>query len=287
MSEDPEEKIAFVSSTGSSSLPLRVCSATCRLSNNPLSLREIVKLAVCVLILQTICAGGLAISRSETSILIWLCIFQVFTKCILYTFMYINLLSGGWGSSNSRFWCDIKIMYVRGFNTIRSITDMASFTLYLWITMLILEVDSELTAVLLPLLAVIAEWQAGLSENQLQDDVNVADKFITDENLLSLEGLHWCQSQKKDPRTVTVPFVAHCLIKTYVFTGLLISGRRGETSLIFGIPIVGLIVFYTYIVTLTLDFMYIKRFQTFCQIELYKTILDLIFPGIIVAFSLV
>ena len=287
MSEDPEEKIAFVSSTGSSSLPLRVCSATCRLSNNPLSLREIVKLAVCVLILQTICAGGLAISRSETSLLIWLCIGQVFTKCILYTFMYINLLSGGWGSSKSRFWCDIKIMYVRGFNTIRSITDMASFTLYLWITMLILEVDSELTAALLPLLAVIAEWQAGLSENQLQDDVNVADKFITDENLLSLEGLHWCQSQKKDPRTVTVPFVAHCLIKTYVFTCLLISGRRGETSLIFGIPIVGLIVFYTYIATLTLDFMYIKRFQTFCQIELYKIIIDLIFPGIIVAFSLV
>ena len=287
MTEDPEEKIAFVSPTGSLSLPLRVCSATCRISNNPLSLREMVKLAVCVLIIQFICAGGLAISRSETSLLIWLCIGQVFTKCILYTFMYINLLSGGWGSSKSRFWCDIKIMYVRGFNTIRSITDMASFTLYLWITMLVLEVDSELTAALLPLLAILAEWQAGLSENQLQDDVNVTDKFITEDNVLSLEGLHYQQVQKKDPRPVTVPFMAHCLIKTYVFTSLLIIGRRGETPLIFGIPIVGLIVFYTYIATLTLDFMYIKRFQTFCQVELYKIIIDMIFPGVIVAFSLV
>ena len=199
--EDLESKTDLVSDEPMSHAPLTFCSLVFRLKRDRLALRELVKFAAAIMCVQLICATGILFMRppvANVTLGRYFVVLSMVPICILYIFVYANIVTGPWGSEKSRFWCDIKIMYVRGFNTIRSITDMASFTLYLWITMLALEVDSELTVVLLPLLAILAEWQAGLSENQLQDDVNVTDKFITEDNLLSLEGLHWCQTQKKD-----------------------------------------------------------------------------------------
>jgi len=152
----------------------------------------------------------------------------------------------------------------------------------------VLDIDSQTTMALLPLVVVIAEWQAGCYENKNQYDVKAFDKFTKEDGkILCLESLHYFQSQKKDQGPLATPFFINGVVKTYVVTCLLGSCHQLQPGLAFGIPIIVAIVAYTYILPLTLDLVYIKSELTFCQLEIYRTLLDITLPLLIVAFTLV
>ena len=284
--EDPEEKTSFTTSENTS-LPLQICSTTIRITKNTLTMQDLIKTTLCIVSLQFICTLATALAKGEKTLLAWVIVCQLLPQVGLYGFMHANLMSGGWGAPDSRFWCDVKIMYVRGFNTIRTISRMASFSISLWLMAIVLQINNMTTMALLPLLAIISEWQSGLSENQNQYDVKAFDKFTKDDETLCLESLNYFQSQKNEQGKLTTSFIVNCLMKTYTITCLLGTWPRTETEMVFGIPIIVTIVFYSFIVPLILDLIYIKSGLTFCQVELYRMIMDITLPFVIVIFSLV
>jgi len=285
--EDPEEKKSFTT-TEITKLPLQICSATIRITTTSLSMQDLIKTTLCIILLQFICALATTLARGGESTIAWVVVGQLLPQLGLYGFMYANLISNGWGAPDSRFWCDVKIMYVRGFNTIRTISRMASFSIHLWLMAIVLRINNTTTMALLPLLAIISEWQAGLSENKNQYDVKAFDKFTKDDDqTLCLESLNYFQSQKNEQGKLTTSFIVNCLMKTYIITCLLLTWPHTETELVFGVPIIVSIVFYTFILPLILDLVYIKAGLTFCQVELYRMIMDIVIPFIVFLFSLV
>ena len=285
--EDPEEKKSF---TGSeiTTLPLKICSSTIRITKNTLSMQDLIKTTLCIISLQFICTLAMTLSRGGKTTYSWVVVCQMLPQLGLYIFMYANLFSGGWGAPDSRFWCDVKIMYVRGFNTIRTISRMVSFSINLWLMAIVLQINNTTTMALLPLLAIVSEWQAGLSENKNQYDIKAFDKFTKDDDqTLCLESLNYFQSQKNEQGKLTTSFIVNCLMKTYIITCLLVTWPYTETEMTFGIPIIVTSVLYTFIVPVILDLVYIKSGLTFCQVELYRMIMDIILPFVIVLFSLV
>ena len=251
-------------------------------------MQDLIKTTLCIISLQFICTLAMTLSRGGKTTYSWVVACQMLPQLGLYIFMYANLFSGGWGAADSRFWCDVKIMYVRGFNTIRTISRMVSFSISLWLMAIILQINNTTTMALLPLLAIISEWQAGLSENQNQYDIKSFDKFTKDDDqTLCLESLNYFQSQKNERGKLTTSFVVNCLMKTYIITSLLMTWPSTETEMAFGIPIIVTIVLYTFIVPVILDLCYVKSGLTFCQVELYRMVMDIILPFVVVLFSLV
>jgi hypothetical protein len=283
--EDPEEKTLFVLKEESQSQPIYVCYTTCRPTSTILSMNEVIKISLCVTTLQAILALAFSFSRDDT---LWIATFLLFPQVFLYLFMYTNLLSGGWGAPDSRFWCDVKIMYVRGFNTIRTITRMFSLSLGLWLIAAILTIDNNTTIVLIPLLAIISEWQSELSENKNQYDIKGFDKFTKEDDItLCMETLHHFQLQRKEKGNLISSFFISAFIKIYIITCLFATWTGTELTKTFSIPIVVVTVLYICVLPIILDLIYIKSFITFCQLEIYRIIIDVTLPCIIMVFSLV
>ena len=268
-------------------IPLTCFGATIRVSDKPLILSDLIKIATCVIFLEFVIIVGLSMAGTNSDYTL-LCISQIFCKSTFYIIVYTNLLSGGWGAQDTRFWCDIKIMFVRGFNTIRTIWNMISSVLNLWIVAIILDLDTPATLAFIAPLAILAEWQSGLAENLSQEDVKVFDKFLTSAGQLNLESLHYHQMQtNRDSSKNSQPFVISTCLKIYMITCLLSFPKWQHTAGVFGVPIVMTIVAGVYIIPLAIELAYIKKIRTFCQIEIYRTILDMAVPVIIAAFSLV
>ena len=286
--EDPEaqQKKTVVESTEINEIPLTMCSTICRLSSTPLSMRELVRTVFSIMMLEFICILGIYFMRNKSSWPLTLGILQMLPVVVLYLSMYINIVTGGWGASNSRFWCDVKIMYARGFNTIRSCTSFVSRSICFYFIAILLDNRSLSTSLLLPLLAVLAEWQVGLSENKNQYDIKVFDKFMKN-GQLCLESLQHFQSQHPSKTTYFVPFLATLVIKTYVITTLLLSWTHNSSEFAFGIPLVCILIFYVWCAPLLLDLMYLKSALTFCQLELARMLLDITIPVIVACFALV
>lgn len=284
--EDPEEKNSFVDSSEIHETPLTICSTKCRFGPSSLTMHQLIKTVFSIVTLEFICILAVYFMRGLDNWPVLLGAIQMIPVMILYLCMYLNLVMGGWGAANSRFWCDVKIMYARGFNTIRTITLFFSRTFCFWFIAIILQEQNILNMLLLPILAFIAEWQVGLSENKNQYDVKVHDKFMKG-NLLCLESLHYFQLQSKDQKNILQPFLASFVVKTYVITSILLSGSPDNSSFVFGTPLVFILVLYVWCIPLILDFMYLKSSLTFCQLELYRMVVDIILPSVIACFALV
>jgi hypothetical protein len=284
--EDPEEKNSFVDSSEIHETPLTICSSICRFGQTYLTMHQLIKTVFSIVMLEFICILAIYFMRSLDTWPVILGVLQMAPMVILYLCMYLNLVMGGWGASNSRFWCDVKIMYARGFNTIRTITLFFSRTFCFWFIAIILQEQNTLNMLLLPILAFISEWQGGLSENKNQYDVKVHDKFMKGEHLC-LESLHYFQLQSKEQKNKLQPFLASFVIKTYVITCILLSGAPNNLEFVFGTPLVFILVLYVWCIPLIMDFMYLKSSLTFCQLELYRMIIDIIMPLVIACFALV
>ena len=84
-------------------------------------------------------------------------------------------------------------------------------------------------------------------------------------------------------------FVIAFVAKLYTVTCVFITSV-GEPSVpgpVFQIPIIIMITLYSILMPTLLDFIYFKSMATFCQVEIIRTVSDVVFPFLVVMFSLV
>jgi hypothetical protein len=270
------------------SIGLSVCNIVCKFKREKLTLSEVSYIGSCVLTLQLICGTGIVFMPGISIHTFQYCaLYGLIPLTVLYCSIYANLFMGGWGNPNGKFWCDAKIMYVRGFNTLRTIINFVNTPIYIIYFANIFGVIDWLTLFLLGFTMFLAEWQNDISENQNQYDVKAYDKFINQEdNSLCLETLHDHQASHKGQRIWT-PFIVYCAIKTIILTCIIIQWDHSDVGQTFGIPVAVLIVIYIFIAPLTLNFFYMKSHFTFSQLELYRIAIDVCLPFLIFIFTLV
>lgn len=282
--EDLESKNTLMTEEAISSTPLSICNLIFRLkSDQRLTMHDLCKCASAILSLQIICLVAIRFMRTNAY---WLPVIAILPTCLLYVIMYLNLLTGPWGSENSRFWCDVKIMYVRGYNTIRTVTRMFSISLFFIFMNHLLGHTQTLVTLLLILIMVVIEWQSGLAENVNQYDIKAFDKFM-DGDKLCLESLHFFQLQKKSENAHWMSFIIAFVVKLYTVTCIFITANNTIPGPVFQVPIVITITLYSILLPTLLDFIYLKSMATFCQVEIMRTVFDTVFPFLVVVFSLV
>ena len=287
--EDPETKSTLVGDNEQTKMAINIFKIPCRLQNHSLKVHEIPRLCTVVLCMVGICGLVTLFMREPVSFnefnMRMIPVVVVFISCIQYSIVYLNLAMGGWGAANSRFWCDIKIMFVRGFNTVRTLGHFLSSTLLFIV--LAFTFGSEASILYISLLVIIAEWQTGIAENQNQYDQTIHEKFTNEKGELCLELLQLYQFTHPSTTVVWSPFVIACSIKTYVITCILVMSHTEFEWLTFSTPISVCIILWGYILPSFLNFVYLKNAFTFCQLELYRTVSDAIFLPLIMMFSLV
>ena len=288
--EDIESKKTLIIEEETTSQPIKCCNFVCRLQESELCLYELPRLCAVLSVVKLLCAISVlfmrpTVTKYQINIRI-LPVFALFASTVGYIATFANLKMGGWGSHDSRFWCDVKIMYVRGFNTVRIIIQMLTKSILFVFLVLMLNIDNPITVNCFVVLAVVlAEWQAGVAENQNQYDVKMYEKFVKD-GLLSIEMLHFFQKRHPKKHSTLAPFFLHVGILTYIVTIVLVDGTF-DPGLVFAMPIVVSIAMYIYILPVVLQMMYYKNVCTFCQMEVYKMSVDMIVLPIIVMFTLV
>jgi len=287
--EDPETKSTLVGDNVQTKMGVNIFKIPCRLQNDSLKVHEIPRLCTVVLCMVGLCGLVTLFMREPTSLngfnMRIIPVSVIFITCVQYGIVYMNLAMGGWGAENSRFWCDVKIMFVRGFNTVRTLGQFLSSTLLF--IMLAFTFGSEASIMYISLLVIIAEWQTGIVENQNQYDQAIHDKFINEKGELCLESLQLYQFNHPSNTVVWSPFVIACSIKTYVITCILVMSDIEFERWTFSTPISVCIILWGYIIPSFLNFTYLKNAFTFCQLELYRTVSDAIFLPLIMMFSLV
>jgi len=287
--EDPETKSIMVGDNEQTKMGVSIFKIACRLQNDSLKVHEITRLCTVVLCMVGICGLVTLFMREPINSngfnMRMIPVAVVFISCIQYGIVYLNLTMGGWGAENSRFWCDVKIMFVRGFNTVRTLGYFLSNTLLFII--LAFTFGSEASILYISLLVIIAEWQTGIVENQNQYDQVIHEKFTNEKGELCLESLQLYQFNHPSSIVVWSPFVIACSIKTYVITCILVMSHTEFERWTFSTPISVCIILWGYIIPSFLNFTYLKNALTFCQLELYRTVSDVVFLPLIMMFSLV
>lgn len=281
--EDPQETIEIP--------PIKCCFIPFRIRRSRLALREISQL--CALILSILCIISTCVIYIRTPILYSntdiRCL--ALTACLIvfiqHLLTFLNLLTNGWGSSKGQFWCDVKIMFVRGFNTIRTMTRFASVTvLYIQLSFL-LGCSNTSSLMLLVSVSIMAEFQSGIAENQNQYDIQTQEKFISEDNFLELEDVH--QYQKEHPLTNIkfTPIFLYGFLNAYITTTLVINRSDMDSHIFFETPVIILIIFFNVILPICTHVYYLKALCTFCELEIYRSICDTILLTLIILFTLV
>ena len=287
--EDPETKSTLVGDSGQKKMGVTICKIPCRLHNDSLKVHEISRLCTVVLCMVGICGLVTLFMREPVRYngfnMRIIPVAVIFISCIQYGLVYLNLIMGGWGAANSRFWCDVKIMFVRGFNTIRTLGQFLSNTLLFILFAFTFGLETSLPYI--SLLIIIAEWQTGIAENQNQYDQTIHEKFTNEKGELCLESLQQYQFTHPSTTVVWSPFVIACCIKTYIITCIMTLTQADNERLTFSTPIIVCIILWSHIIPSFLNFSYLKNAFTFCQLELYRTISDALFLPLIMMFSLV
>lgn len=202
----------------------------------------------------------------ETRFLVLLC---SLLTLIQHGCIYANLLSNGWGNDKGKFWCDVKIMIVRGFNTIRTTLRLVITPLLFVIYAMELQVTEPLTILFCTMLAIISELQTGLSENQNQYDISTETKFVDTNNQLLLEPLHQFQKEHVLQRVTFTPLVTGAVIQFVLITSL---GFFGQTKT----PTAPIIIIIYLTLLLLMAGLYLRRKWTFVEYGIYRSIVDII-----------
>lgn len=286
--EDPETKSTLVGDNEQTKMSVTIFKIPCRIQNDSLQLHEIPRLCTVVLCMMGLCGLVTLFMREPVNYsgfnMRIIPVVTVFVSSVQYGIVYLNLTMGGWGAANSRFWCDVKIMFVRGFNTVRTLGHFLSSTLLFMVLAFTFNLGDSIPYI--SLLIIMSEWQTAIVENQNQYDQTMHEKFTNDKGELCLESLQLYQFKHPSTTVVWSPFVIACSIKTYVISCILVMSHRVE-QWTFSTPIIICIILWSYILPSFLNFTYLKNAITFCQLELYRSISDLIFLSLIMMFSLV
>jgi len=274
--------------TAPTSSKLSVCGIVCNLKRDKLTLTEASYVGMIIISIQLITGIGLVFLPGIDIEYVQYCALIGFIPLgVLYGCIYLNLVMGGWGDPNGKFWCDVKIMYVRGFNTLRSVVHFVNIPLYMVYLSSIFGIKDWFMIFLIGFTMFLAEWQNDISENQNQYDVKVFDKFINqDDNSLCLETLHEHQTSQTSSNVWT-PFMVYCAIKLIVLTGIFVHWDHQSIDQTFGIPVAVLIVCYTFLIPVILNFLYMKNQVTFCKLEICRIANDITVPFLIFIFTLV
>ena len=288
--EDIEENDSLVRPTEVASTPIHIFgSLGCRIKQDTLKLREIQRLSAILLSTFSICACSVLFMRDPIIKfgwnIRWIPLIALFVKALMYIVKFINVYTGGWGAADGRFWCDVRIMYVRGFNTVRTIFDWWSSCALFTLLVVFMQIESSLLFILM--LVVVAGWHSGLTENQNQYDIKFQDKFIDTDDYLCLETLHGYQQQHPHDKVMWIPFIIANFLKTYVLTCMFIYSPDIEHYFVFALPIVVLIVLKVFLLPCFLEFIYYKQMITFCKLEIFRILLDCTVLPLIVMFTLV
>lgn len=287
---DIEENNSLVGTPEIKSIPVRICGLfNCRIKQASLKLGELHRLAAVFLSVVSICACSVLFMRKPVPKfginMRWTSVMALFITTIMYVLKFTNIYMGGWGAADSRFWCDVRIMYVRGFNTVRTIFDWLSASFLFSLLIISMGLESSLLFILL--LVMIATWQAGLAENQNQYSIKFQDKFTDNNGVLCVETLHCYQQQHAVEKVMWVPFIIANVIKTYTLTCMIFYSTSFVQDFIFVAPIIILITIRVYLLPCFLDFVYYKQMITFCTLEVYRILSDCIVLPLIVLFTLV
>lgn len=271
--------------------PIQICRLTFRLRQPRLVMRELTQL--CALVLTLLIVVGICIIYSRPSSaydgfdIRWLTMAACLSLWVQHSCTFINLRSAGWGSASGQFWCDVKIMMVRGFNTIRTVSRMVSVPVLSVQMAYLLGCSCPSTLMLLAMLALLGEYQAGISENQNQYDVQTHDKFVSDENCLLLEQVHKYQSEHPLAKVKHTPFVLHAVLNLYMVTCLMMFKQVVPQPIFFATPVVVLLMMYTVCIPIMTQLLYLKGVWTFCELHLYRSISDVGLMVLLTLFTLI
>lgn len=285
--EDPESKETTPINTPSQNTPLLIFGRTCTLQNDTLTLRDLHRLCTLVLILSSVCGTVICYQRDSIGRyfnLRWLPVLVAVVTSLMYSLKYVNNYMGGWGTSQGKFWCDVKIMYVRGFNTVRTVSRFINMCLLFTLVCHLLTLEASTTFTCL--LMIIGEWQAGVLENQNQYDIRFQDKFVDADDHLSLPALHAYQTSHPAEHINWTAFFIQGIIELLTLTFVFVAAHL-QTELIFAVPVIVCVIMWSFLVPVMLNFAYLKQTITFCQLEIYRMIADIVILPITVMFALV
>lgn len=264
-------------------------SVKCRINEDTLKLQELHRLTAVFLSVFSICSCSVTFMRSPVSKyglnIRWMPVVALFITTSMYILKFANVKMGGWGAADSRFWCDVRIMYVRGFNTVRTIVNWISSSVVFSMLTLLMGVESSVLFILM--LNIVADWQAGMSENQNQYNIKFQDRFMDEKEQLCLESLHHYHKQHTLEKIAWTPFVLAYFLKTYLLSCMIFYSDGISSEFIFAIPMVVLIVTWVFLIPCFLNFVYLKQVITFCNLEMYRILADCVMPTLLVMFTLV
>jgi hypothetical protein len=288
--EDIESTDSFVQPTETKSSKIRIFgSVGCRIKEDTLKLHELHRLTAILLSVVSICSCSITFMRSPVSKyglnIRWLPVVALFITTGMYILKFANVKMGGWGASDSRFWCDVRIMYVRGFNTVRTIFNWMSSSVVFSMLTLLMGIESSILFILM--LNIIADWQAGMSENQNQYDIKFQDRFSDDNEQLCLESLHYYQKQHALEKITWTPFTIACCLKIYLMSCMIFYSDGISSDFVFAVPMTVLIVLWVFLIPCFLNFVYFKQAITFANLEIYRILSDCVVPPLLVMFTLV
>jgi len=133
---------------------------------------------------------------------------------------------------------------------------------------------------------IIGEWQAGVLENQNQYDIRFQDKFVDADDHLSLPALHAYQASHSTEHINWTAFFIQGIIELLTLTFVFVAAHL-QTELIFAVPVIVCVIMWSFLVPTMLNFAYLKQTITFCQLEIYRMIADIVILPITVMFALV
>lgn len=285
--EDPEAQDTTPMTTQPTHVQLLIFGRPCKMQNDTLTLREVHRLCALVLLLSSVCSTAICYQRDavgKTFNIRWLPVAATGVMSLMYTLQYANNYMGGWGAADGKFWCDVKIMYVRGFNTIRTVFRFINACILFTCVCQLLSVESSTAFVCL--LMILCEWQAGVSENVNQYDIRFQDKFVDTDGCLSLESLHSYQASHCNDNVSWSSFTVHCAIQVSTLTFVII-GARLQTELVLAVPVIACIILWAFLWPAMLHFAYLKHTCTFTQLEIYRMVGDVAILSLTAMFSLV
>jgi hypothetical protein len=287
---DIESSDSLVRPTETKSSIIRVFgSLDCRIKEDTLKLRELHRLTAILLSVFSICSCSITFMRSPVSKyglnIRWLPVTALFITTGMYILKFANVKMGGWGAADSRFWCDVRIMYVRGFNTVRTIFNWLSSSVVFGMLTLLMGVESSVLFILM--LNIVADWQAGMAENQNQYDIKFQDRFSDENEQLCLESLHHYHKQHVLDKIAWTPFAIACFLKTYLLSCMIFYSDGISSDFVFAVPMAILIVLWVFLIPCFLNFVYFKQAITFCNLEIYRILTDCVVPPLLVMFTLV
>mgnify|MGYP006096238795 CR=1 FL=1 len=281
--EDPDE-------TTTPANPIKVCGVVFRIRYAQFAMRELS--LICTILMSLVCIVSVCLVYLRTPVLYgrinirWLTVTASVSVASQHLFSYWNLIMAGCGSSNGRFWCDVKIMIVRGFNTIRTVSRLVSSPLLFMQMALLLGCLSAQALLFLCIIIVLSELQLGLSENQNQYDVQTQDKFI-DDNKLLMEQVHKYQQEHPYNNVRLQSFVVYAVLNVLVSTILLLCHNAVPESMTFAMPIVTILLLYCSGVPILTHLLYLKGVWTFCEYEIYRSLADVLFLTLLTLFTFV